>query len=43
MPLRSYPFTTVSTETTLLLRNSVKIGDKGHTNIENMRQGKNEI
>ena len=45
MPLRSYPFTTVSKEAqaTLLLRNSVEIDDKGHTNIENMRQGKNNI
>ena len=38
MPLRSYPFTTISTEATLFLRNSAKIDDKGYTNIENTRQ-----
>ena len=43
LALRSYPFTTVSTEATLFLRNSAEIDDKGHTNIENMRQGKNKI
>ena len=28
---------TVSTEATLLLRNSAEIDGKGHTNVENMR------
>ena len=43
LPLHSYPFTTISTEATIFLRNSAKIDDKGHTNIENTRQGKNKI
>ena len=34
---------TVSTEPTLLLRNSAEIDGKGHTNIENMRQSENKI
>ena len=33
----------VSTEATLLLRNSAEIDGKGHTNIENMRQSGNNI
>ena len=43
LPLRSYPFTTVSTDTNLFLGNSAEIDYKVHTNIENMRQGKNKI
>ena len=34
---------TVSTEATLLIRNSVEIDNKGHTNIENMRQSGNKF
>ena len=34
---------TVSTEATLLIRNSVEIDNKGHTNIENMRQNGNKF
>ena len=34
---------TVSTEATLLIRNSVEIDNKGHTNIENMRQSGNRF
>ena len=34
---------TVSTEVTLLIRNSVEIDKKGHTNIENMRQSGNRF
>ena len=33
----------VSTEATLLLRNSAEIDSKGHTNIENMKQNGNKI
>ena len=32
---------TVSTEATSLIRNSVEIDNKGHTDIENMRQSGN--
>ena len=34
---------TVSTEATLLIRNSVEIDNKDHTNIENMRQSGNKF
>ena len=34
---------TGSTGATLFLGNSAEIDDNGHTNIENMRQGKNKI
>ena len=34
---------TVSTEATLLIRNSVEIDNKGHTDIENMRQSGNKF
>ena len=34
---------TVSTGVTLLIRNSVEIDKKGHTNIENMRQSGNRF
>ena len=33
----------VSTEATLLLRNSAEVEGKGHTNIENMRQSGNKV
>ena len=36
-------YQTVSTEATLLLRNSAEIDGKGHINIENMRQSGNKI
>ena len=34
---------TVSTEATLLIRKSVEIDNKGHTDIENMRQSGNKF
>ena len=45
MSLSSYPFIhqTVSTEASLLIRNSVEINNTGHTNIENMRQSGNKF
>ena len=33
----------VSTEATLLNRNSVEIDNKGHTDIENMRKSRNKF
>ena len=33
----------VSTEATLLIKNSVEIDNKSHTNIENMRQSGHEF
>ena len=45
MSLSSYPFIhqTVSTEPSLLIINSVEIDNKGHTDIENMRQSGNKF
>ena len=36
-------YQTVSTEATLLLRNSAEFDGKGHTNMKNVRQSENKI